>query len=55
MEVTENATEEERSGVIKVKCGDKSVDLVVNQAKATQLNKITNAVGGLFKKKKKNK
>ena len=55
VEVTENSTEEERSGVIKVKCGDKSVDLVVNQAKATQLNKITNAVGGLFKKKKKNK
>lgn len=42
----------ERSCVIKVTCGDKSVDLVVNQARTTQLNKITDAVGGFFKKKK---
>lgn len=49
VEVTENETEEDRSGVIKVKCGEKEVDLVVNQAKAGTLQKI----GGFFKKKKK--
>ena len=53
VEVTENSTEEERSAVIKVTCGDKSVDLVVNQARATQINKLTDAFGGLFRKKKK--
>lgn len=53
VEVAENTSEEERAAVIKVTCGDKSVDLVVNQSKATQLRKIKDAVGGLFKKKKK--
>ena len=53
VEVAENTSEEERSAVVKVTCGDKSVDLVVNQSKSTQLRKIKDAVGGLFKKKKK--
>ena len=53
VEVAENTTEEERSGVVKITCGDKTVDLVVNQAKPTQLGKFKDAVGGLFKKKKK--
>lgn len=53
VEVAENDTDKERSGVIKVSCGAKTVDLVVNQAKPTQLRKITDSVGGLFKKKKK--
>ena len=53
VEVAENTTEEERSGVVKITCGDKTVDLVVNQAKPTQFGKFKDAVGGLFKKKKK--
>lgn len=53
VEVAENTSEEERSAVVKVTCGDKSVDLVVNQSKSTQLRKIKDAFGGLFKKKKK--
>lgn len=53
VEVAENTTEEERSGVVKITCGDKTVDLVVNQAKPTQQGKFKDAVGGLFKKKKK--
>lgn len=48
VEAQTNDTEDERSGVIKVKCGDKVVDLVVNQAKAGALQKI----GKIFKGKK---
>lgn len=48
VEVQTNETEEERSGVIKVKCGDKVVELVVNQAKAGALQRI----GKIFKGKK---
>lgn len=53
VEVDENTTEEERSGVIKVKCGDKEVDLVVNQDKKGTVDKIVGKFGGVFKKKKK--
>lgn len=48
VEAQENGTDKERSGVIKVKCGDKEVDLVVNQAKPSILSKI----GGALKKKR---
>jgi len=48
VEAQTNDTSEERSGVIKIKCGDKVADLVVNQDKAGALQKI----GKIFKKKK---
>ena len=44
VEAAENTTEEERSGVITVSCGDKDVDLVVNQAKANKFQKIKNII-----------
>lgn len=53
VEVDENTTEEERSGVIKVQCDDKVVDLVVNQEKKSTVNKLVGKMGGLFKKSKK--
>lgn len=46
VEAQTNETEEERSGVIKVKCGDKVVDLVVNQAKAGTLQRIGKILKG---------
>lgn len=49
VEAAENSTAEERAGVIKVQCGDKIVDLVVNQEKEKPVDKLT----GIFKKRKK--
>lgn len=46
VEAQANETEEERSGVIKVKCGDKAVDLVVNQDKAGALQRIGKILKG---------
>lgn len=48
--VQENNTTDERSGVVRVKCYDKEVDLVVNQSKPSAFKSI----GKLFKKKKEN-
>ena len=53
VEVDENETEEDRSGIITVKCGKKEVVLVVNQDKANTFDKIKGKIGGIFKKKKK--
>lgn len=53
VEAQENATGEDRSGVVTVKCGDKEVDLVVNQNKESAVNKVVGKIGGIFKKKKK--
>lgn len=53
VEVEENATEEDRSGIITVKCDDKEVDLIVNQDRAKTVDKIIGGVKGIFKKKKK--
>lgn len=53
VEAQENATGEDRSGVVTVKCGDKEVDLVVNQNKESTVNKVVGKIGGIFKKKKK--
>lgn len=52
VEAAENTGEEDRSGVIVVKCGDKEVDLVVNQDKKKGVDKIVGKVGDFFKKKK---
>lgn len=43
VEVEENAGDE-RSGVIRVKCGDKEVDLVINQKGPGTMKKLTNKV-----------
>lgn len=53
VEAQENVTGEDRSGVVTVKCGDKEVDLVVNQNKESAVNKVVGKIGGIFKKKKK--
>lgn len=53
VEASENLTGEDRSGVITVKCGEKEVDLVVNQNKKSAVNKVVGKIGGIFKKKKK--
>ena len=53
VEASENLSDEDRSGVITVKCGDKEVDLVVNQNKKSAVNKVVGKIGGIFKKKKK--
>lgn len=53
VEAHENKDEESRSGVLTVKCGDKEVDLVINQASAKAVDKIMGGVKGLFNKKKK--
>ncbi len=47
--VQSNESTDERSGVVRVKCINKEVDLVVNQAKVSSLR----AIGKMFKKKKK--
>lgn len=52
VEAEENTGEEDRSGVIVVKCGDKEVNLVVNQDKRKGVEKVMDKVGGFFKKKK---
>lgn len=52
VEAEENTGEEDRSGVIVVKCGDKEVNLVVNQDKRKNVEKVMDKVGGFFKKKK---
>lgn len=52
VEAEENTEEEDRSGVIVVKCGDKEVNLVVNQDKRKGVEKVMDKVGGFFKKKK---
>lgn len=44
VEVQENELDENRSGIIKVQCGDKVVDLIVNQSKAGKLAKIGNII-----------
>lgn len=52
VEASENTEDEDRAGVIVVQCGDKEVDLVVNQDKKKGVDKIVGKVGDFFKKKK---
>lgn len=53
VEATENKSDDDRSGVVLVKCDDKEVNLVINQDGVSAINKITGGFKGLFKKKKK--
>ena len=39
VEVTRNKEDDARSGIVTVKCGDKEVDLIINQKKASKLEK----------------
>ena len=49
VEVKANMTDGARSGVIKVKCHDKEVDLVVNQKKASSLQKKLDKIKDIIK------
>lgn len=49
VEVAENDTDEDRSGIIKIVCDDASAELIVNQDKAKTASKIINKV---FRRKK---
>ena len=40
VETSENTTEEERAGVIKVECGDKEISLIINQKKYSKLERL---------------
>jgi len=53
VEASENKSDDDRSGVVLVKCEDKEVNLVINQDGVSAINKITGGFKGLFKKKKK--
>lgn len=53
VEVAENTTDSERSGIVVIKCDDVEADLIINQSVAKTLDKISGRVKGLFKKKKK--
>lgn len=44
VEVMENTSDDERSGVVRVKCGEKEVDLVINQKGPNLLNKAKDKV-----------
>lgn len=53
VEVQENKGDEERSGIVVVKCEDTEVNLIINQERAKAGDKIVGGVKDLFKKKKK--
>jgi hypothetical protein len=51
VEASENTTEEDRSGIVVIKCEDKEANLIVNQDKAGSLKKKLDKINP-FKKKK---